>query len=224
MKQIKNQQKRNKFEKILIFIIGLLLCFSLAIFVTFFIKYENKFAEKDITIPCNTKECVKLSATIMNYINPKINPCDDFYNFTCGNFITSEHHSTPFQELQKTSEKLINHIISEKLEGPLPQPLILQRKFYKKCLNLTEIEEDNDNTLINLLQKLDLWPILYGGLWDETKFNWFSATARSRELGLPYKMFISITFKYPQNSENLLLLSVSIISIYVQTIFNKKMF
>lgn len=226
MQQInKNRQKRSRFEKLLISIIFLLLCFSLAILVTFFLNYNTKYIANENVMPCNTKECVDLSATVMNYIQPEIDPCDNFYDFACGKFIAKQH-STTLNQMEAVAEKQINRLISENLEDPIAQPLQLQRKFYQKCLNLAEIDEDNDNTLINLLQNLDVWPILYGGLWDETKFNWLKATSFSRKLGLPYKMFISIGLKYPQKSDDLLLLSVRVICLrfgkYYCCMFSKK--
>ena len=35
---------------------------------------------------CLTPSCVKAAAFILQNIDPDIDPCTDFYNFTCGNW------------------------------------------------------------------------------------------------------------------------------------------
>ncbi|OUM57488.1 hypothetical protein PIROE2DRAFT_17517 [Piromyces sp. E2] len=36
---------------------------------------------------CNTKECIDVSNNIINNMDESVNPCEDFYQFTCGNYI-----------------------------------------------------------------------------------------------------------------------------------------
>ena len=40
----------------------------------------------DPTEVCLTPSCVKAAAFILQNIDPDIDPCTDFYNFTCGNW------------------------------------------------------------------------------------------------------------------------------------------
>ena len=41
---------------------------------------------------CTTEECVKGSAYITNKMDPSVDPCVDFYSFSCGNW----EKMTPF--------------------------------------------------------------------------------------------------------------------------------
>lgn len=41
---------------------------------------------------CTTESCVKGSAYIMNKMEPTVDPCQDFYTFSCGNWLKT----TPF--------------------------------------------------------------------------------------------------------------------------------
>ena len=36
---------------------------------------------------CMTKDCVKAAATIIKSMDTNINPCHDFYSYSCGGFI-----------------------------------------------------------------------------------------------------------------------------------------
>ena len=36
---------------------------------------------------CMTKDCVSAAARIISSMDPNIDPCDNFYGFTCGGFI-----------------------------------------------------------------------------------------------------------------------------------------
>ena len=39
---------------------------------------------------CMTKECILASARLFNNMNTAVDPCQDFYEFTCGGFIENQ--------------------------------------------------------------------------------------------------------------------------------------
>ena len=38
---------------------------------------------------CQTAECAQLAAVVMSGIDDSVDPCQDFYNFSCGNWINT---------------------------------------------------------------------------------------------------------------------------------------
>ena len=36
---------------------------------------------------CTSKECVKVAASILSDLDENVDPCDDFYHFSCGGWI-----------------------------------------------------------------------------------------------------------------------------------------
>ena len=48
----------------------------------------NSDEEKPTTSEvCLTESCVQLAAKVLSGLDQSINPCENFYNFTCGNWI-----------------------------------------------------------------------------------------------------------------------------------------
>ena len=45
---------------------------------------SNDIPDETDAETCETAACVKLAAMILSGIDPTVNPCQDFYNFSCG--------------------------------------------------------------------------------------------------------------------------------------------
>ncbi|KAF7995460.1 hypothetical protein HCN44_006567 [Aphidius gifuensis] len=136
----------------------------------------------DTTNPdvCTTKTCNEAAALLSKNMDTSVNPCDDFYAYTCGGFI----NSTIIPDDKKTIGifGLINDRIQKQLRMTLndtsesssndPRYAKLAKKLYKICMN-QDVDEDQSNaTLMNYLDQIGGWPILKGKQWNETLFDW----------------------------------------------------
>ena len=45
------------------------------------------YGKNDSTTMCLSAECIKLSASVRAALDQTVDPCTDFYNFACGNWI-----------------------------------------------------------------------------------------------------------------------------------------
>ncbi|KAG5672752.1 hypothetical protein PVAND_002849 [Polypedilum vanderplanki] len=128
-------------------------------------------------VECASIGCVHASATLLSRINPKINPCDDFYDFACGTFIKNTH--TPDEKLIVNTESLLIdqldenlfRILNKPIEENEPRPHKLAKYLYKNCMNLEKIGMRQYDEIHKLLNLLDGWPVLTSN-WSETNWSW----------------------------------------------------
>ncbi|OUM56741.1 hypothetical protein PIROE2DRAFT_18517, partial [Piromyces sp. E2] len=57
------------------------------------------FKEENKDNVCNTQKCIDTSNFILDSINSEVNPCDDFYQFACGNWVAKN----PVSEKKKVT-------------------------------------------------------------------------------------------------------------------------
>ena len=78
-------------------------------------------------------------------IDPKVDPCNNFYQFACGKFLKST--VIPDDQADVTAFSITNDKLEEKLRISLeeksrpnePKPLRLAKNLYKACINKSKI-------------------------------------------------------------------------------------
>lgn len=61
-------------------------------------KHRANCTEK-MPILCNSVECLRAAADILQFIDHSIEPCDDFYDFACGKFVNNTIQSPDGEKL-----------------------------------------------------------------------------------------------------------------------------
>lgn len=138
-----------------------------------------------------------------------VNPCDNFFNFACGNYVKNANLLD--QDKEKSYLQAIEEEITEQLRTIASTPIIegeikpfqLAKQYYSQCMN--EKDEDVQKIVVNHLMKtLDNFgglPFLKGDKWNETDFDWESVVLeleKSQENNLLFDLKIT-------NSDNLLI-------------------
>lgn len=185
--------KRTSLERYLcVFLLFLgILCLSLII-----VAHYNKTEVHDSV--CLSPECVKSAATILRNIDPSVDPCDDFYQFSCGGWIDRQH--TP-DSGRVTIITIVRDNVSKRLREILEKPVngsdapdfeIKVKKMYNSCLRSTSETNDTNyryQKVLPLLESLGGWPVMLGDSWEEKSFNWLNWTSDFRKNGLEYNIF-----------------------------------
>lgn len=93
---------------------------------------------------CLTPGCVKAAADILRNIDDKVDPCDDFYRYSCGNWIDSQvipEDKTSVSLFSVVQDELDNKLrnLIEREQRPDESPIVLKmRNLYESCMNTSE--------------------------------------------------------------------------------------
>lgn len=148
---------------------------------------------------CLTPGCVHTASEVLDKMDPTAEPCDDFYQFACGNFVKKTN--IPDDKASVTSFSVINDMLQEQLrtmiEEPIqenePKPFKLTKQLYQACMNKTLIEADGLTTIKEILRELGGWPVLEGEKWNEGDFDWRQSVYKFRRAGYSVDYFIDFS-------------------------------
>ncbi|GFT20294.1 endothelin-converting enzyme 2, partial [Nephila pilipes] len=95
-------------EKVLLTSTVVLLLLIIILFVISMVQIHKSDAEY-----CTTPACVRAAASIINDMDPSVNPCEDFYQFACGGWIKSNPLPEDKNQWERYDELTltINHIL-----------------------------------------------------------------------------------------------------------------
>lgn len=93
---------------------------------------------------CVTAGCVHTASKVLQDLNPKVDPCDDFYEFACGNFIKKTNipddktSINTFSVINDQLQEQLRTMIEEPIQPNEPKSFVLAKKLYKACMNKSE--------------------------------------------------------------------------------------
>jgi len=151
-------KKHTGSEKFLILIIVFLSC-VIAIYTLILLnslKHNNAQLINDLSKYCMTDTCMMLSSSIYKSINHEINPCEDFYEYTCGGWLKENLIPTGFPRWGTLSSITYRNqfLLKEQLETAKNITLAENKakSFYKSCIDSNGlIEKLGSKPLMNIL-------------------------------------------------------------------------
>ncbi|KAK4879927.1 hypothetical protein RN001_008073 [Aquatica leii] len=147
---------------------------------------------------CLTPGCIDLSSKILQSMDMNVNPCTDFYNFACGNFMKNtylhadQYLANSFQDIQIIVYQQIKNILENSLDADELQPFAIAKQFYKLCMNTPAIERDGLATINSILKSLDGWPVIEDVNWHDTKYDWKQVMYLLRKIGFEPNYFLTV--------------------------------
>lgn len=76
---------------------------------------------------------------MLRFIDKSIEPCDDFYKFSCGQLLKEEkkfgYHSDHFSVIAENIRRLMENYLQSETLPTEPRYVRLMKTFYKNCID-----------------------------------------------------------------------------------------
>ncbi|XP_057661245.1 neprilysin-2-like [Diorhabda carinulata] len=161
---------------------------------------------------CTASACVRTATEILRHINIRADPCEDFYRFSCGNFLQNTHlqdnreSRSGSRSVGDIAKDEIQSRIRDILEVPVrleePKPFNVAKQFYRACMNETAIARRGLKKVKEILKLIGGWPTLEGYNWDQKRFDWMESLHKLRQYGLNFDVFFRITVEKDDRGTN----------------------
>ncbi|XP_044761824.1 neprilysin-2-like [Coccinella septempunctata] len=179
---------RSKLEKRLILLAVVFVTIFLVVLLLYIILRKPEI--------CTSSTCLESSMNLLNQIDAGLDPCRDFYKFSCGNFLKNTNLE---REHFRTAPDIMREEIQSRIKNMLEQadlsdePLGQAKKFYRACMNESALETDGLKWMKQIFRRMGGWPILEGDNWNEQEFDWQQAVHKLRRMGVNFEFFIDVS-------------------------------
>ncbi|KAH8306406.1 hypothetical protein KR018_010737 [Drosophila ironensis] len=118
---------------------------------------------------CRSKECIRTAASLIYAMDEQTDPCEDFYQFTCGRW--ANEHPRPdsvtsydwFRERQANVMRLVRNFLRTNISSTEPEAVGKAKTMYMACMDTKLMDQRNLDPLIEYFMLFGL-PILPSAL------------------------------------------------------------
>ncbi|KAF2884562.1 hypothetical protein ILUMI_21601 [Ignelater luminosus] len=174
------------------------------ILLVVFIKYGNGI--------CNTDFCKEKSNSLIRGMDLSVSPCDNFYQFVCGNVSNNSNQKNHDVELSDKSSRDLLRLYKADIKNSEHKMVQIAKQLFQRCMNVDDIERDGISSIKDVINKIGGWPVLEDA--DSIgikKFDWVRATHKLRELGYPVSLFLDVNVKREKENKQKFYLKIKII-------------
>ena len=144
--------------------------------------------------------CVDAASEILSKLDPSVDPCEDFYQFSCGGYTRTaviaddKGQVSEFSHLNDKLTQQVRQLLEDPAPPPPGSPFRLAKDSYFACMNRQKIEMLGVSPLTDILSLLGSWPVTAGPSWSPpTSWSWQSLIYKLRSLGLGTDFLINFS-------------------------------
>ncbi|XP_056015492.1 endothelin-converting enzyme homolog isoform X2 [Ostrea edulis] len=175
---------------------------SALLYLVFSILLDVSIAEV-----CHSPECVQSSEYILSKMDLTADPCQDFYQYTCGNWVNAidipegEGFYNTQGDLSARNLAKLKNILKEGdtfLNGTHSSTLEKVSNFYKLCMN--QRESKGVDEVVQFILDMFSWNVTssHGVTWSEASWDFQTALTVNQAYG--FSAFFEIDFSLRRNS------------------------
>ncbi|XP_031782466.1 neprilysin-2-like [Nasonia vitripennis] len=161
---------------------------------------------------CLTEGCYNAAQLIRNNINETADPCNNFFDFACGGFVSkavvsdSKPATGYLHVVQEKVMKEVSELLQEIIDLTEPRIFELAKQYFKTCLDQTSNENIGLLSLSEIVGQQGGWPLILGDSWQENEFDWAETDIKLRRIGFisQYLMKFYVFNDLYNSSRNLL--------------------
>ncbi|XP_017103028.2 neprilysin-4-like [Drosophila bipectinata] len=150
------------------------------------------------------------AAEISSFMKQNVDPCQDFYKFSCGNYdrinSASNHnvlHTGIFETLTEAYDRKILKMLNTPTDEHDTAEDLQVKHFYESCLEIKNILPNYPEKLRSLISEFGTMPVLEGDSWQEDDFDWVETAARmAHSYGISSLMGLDVSKDIANNSIN----------------------
>ena len=138
---------------------------SFCIIVALGVLYGLSLSKSSGSDMCMTSSCVSLAQAINYNLDRSVDPCKDFYNYSCGGWVDKSVIPPGsgiwgvFEELDERNQIALKKLL-EGHEDDHIEAIQLARKLYQSCMDIDQITEHGAVPLQALLMQVGGWDLV----------------------------------------------------------------
>ncbi|CAF1296790.1 unnamed protein product [Rotaria sordida] len=145
-------------------------------------RSKTRINAKDTCDLCLTPDCIKAASSLYESVDETIDPCENFYEFTCGKWIKNakisaekDAQSIHLQMTTRLENALVDLLSSTPSNGTIESKAITNaRHWYNACVNRNANKTEDILTIFSFIQKeLGGLPLIEGLAWNESTFDFY---------------------------------------------------